>query len=76
MIKRLLKLIKKIRDEEAKHKLADQMLNDPLSIELLAKVAKNCSRHFDVVRPDGTIFRFHDTANFNPGIEPDKGKYW
>jgi hypothetical protein len=60
MINFLIKLFSK------KEKMAQEMLYDPFSHELIAKIAKDCDRYFEIVRPsDGYIIRCYPT-NYVP----------
>lgn len=40
------------------------ILNDTLSIEMIAKIASDMGTYFEIVRPsDGVIFRFYKNEN-------------
>lgn len=49
------------------------LLDDDLSIEMLEIIAKNYKYHFEVIRPDGTIFRFNKYSNESV---PENGGTW
>lgn len=63
MLKRLIKAYQQIKAEEKltqKDKIVNEFLYDPLSLELIGKMARDCGGWFEVVRPsDGYIFRYY-----------------
>ena len=67
-----LKLVKKTRAEE---QAMQSIHDDPISVELIRRIAREYDYHFEIVQRDGTILRF-----FKEGIEPSKdisqGAYW
>jgi len=79
MIKRLIQAYKLVKAQENKpdaQKAAEMLLNDPMSLELIAKMATRIDRGFEIVRPsDGFTLRFIDKS-FQPVQESEEGKYW
>jgi hypothetical protein len=63
MIKRLIRAYKKLKEEDSlsgKEKIANEFLYDPLSLELIGKMARDCGGWFEIIRPsDGFIFRYY-----------------
>ena len=67
--------IKQVKQAEAEHRAAITLHDDPLSVELIRKIAREYQYHFEIVQKDGTILRF-----FKEGVEgskdPTAGAYW
>ena len=67
-----LKLVKK---SEAEAAMIRTLHDDPISVELIRRIAQEYDYHFEIVQRDGTILRF-----FKEGVEPskggDQGAYW
>jgi len=79
MIKELIRAYKQIKADKKKTpaaKVAEELLHDPLSLELIAKMAKNIDRGFEIVRPvDGVILRFYDKG-FQPVSISNEREVW
>lgn len=74
--KRLIQAYKYVKDQEKKDeatKVAESLLYDPMTLELIAKMAKECGRCFEIIRPtDGIALRFYENG-FEP-VHNDDGK--
>ncbi len=66
-----LKLVKKQKSAE---KTARMLTDNPLTVELIARIAREYDWHFEIVQRDGTILRFEKKVN---GEERDgTGGFW
>ena len=67
--------LKIVRKSEAEEAMIRTLHDDPISVELIKRIARDYSYHFEIIQKDGTILRF-----FKDGIEPSKdatqGAYW
>ena len=50
------------------------LLDDPISLEMIAKIARDCGRYFEIIRPsDGLTLRFYKDGE-QP--RPQNGDVW
>ena len=79
MLKRLIQAYKKIKADEEKSRIeksADSILYDELTLELIAKMARDCGRCFEIIRPgDGVAIRFYEQG-FAPVREDNSKEVW
>jgi hypothetical protein len=79
MIKRLIQAYKLVKSQEKKtnsDNAVDLLLNDPLQLESIARIAKNCGKCFEIVRPsDGITLRFYENG-FYPAKKEDNRDAW
>ena len=50
-----------LADQESK--VLKVLQDDPITIDILKKIAVEFAYHFEIARPDGTIFRFYKRIN-------------
>lgn len=81
MLKRLIRAYKQIKAEEKlskTEKIVNEFLYDPLSLELIGKMARDCGGWFEIIRPsDGFIFRYYKDGvkTIKPGSFDDYEEY-
>lgn len=57
-LRRLFAAFKSIKKEDNLKKVAQDLTENPLTVELLERIAKSYDYHFEIVRPDGVVIRF------------------
>ena len=69
------KAFKLIKAEKAEQSAIQALHDDPITVELIRRIAREYDYHFEIVQRDGTILRF-----FKEGVEPSKdisqGAFW
>ena len=70
-IKRVVEAYKRAKEERAVARVSKHVLDDPLSIELIEKIAKQYDYHFEIVKTDGTVFRFWKRGAREPKVESE-----
>jgi len=69
------KALQLIKAEKAEASAIQALHDDPITLELIRRIAREYDYHFEIVQRDGTILRF-----FKEGVEPSKdmsaGGYW
>lgn len=72
---RFVKALKLVKKSEAEEAAIRTLHDDPISVELIRRIAQEYDYHFEIVQKDGTVLRF-----FKEGIEqskdPTQGAYW
>lgn len=75
LLGRFSKALKLVKQSEAEEATIRTLHDDPISVELIKRIAQEYSYHFEIVQKDGTILRF-----FKEGVEPSKdirqGEVW
>ena len=61
------KAMKLIKQEKAEQSALQALHDDPITMELIQRIAREYDYHFEIVQRDGTILRFH-----KQGVEPSK----
>jgi hypothetical protein len=72
---RLMKVLKSVKLQEAEAKTARMLTDDPISVELIAKIAREYQYHFEIVQKDGTILRF-TKEGVTLGGDPNTKDVW
>lgn len=68
---RLFGAMNELKVKESQEAAVKALTEDPLTIELIERIAKSYDYHFEVVRPDGTVLRF--VKRVGPGSEQETG---
>jgi len=55
----LARAFKQAKKDASDDQIARRLTDDPITIELIAKVAKDYGYHFEIVQPDGNVLRFY-----------------
>lgn len=58
MFDRLRAAMKLVKSQKSAEKTARMLTDNPLTVELIARIAREYDWHFEVVQRDGTILRF------------------
>ena len=70
-----MKALKLVKQSEAEEATIRTLHDDPISVELIKRIAQEYSYHFEIVQKDGTILRF-----MKEGVEPSRdvrqGEVW
>ena len=56
---RISKAFNLIKKEESEERVRKLLTDDPITVETIAKIAKDFGYHFEVIQPDGTVVRFY-----------------
>jgi hypothetical protein len=79
MIRDFIDAFKKVRADRklsASGRVGKEILYDPMSIELIGKIARDCGSTFEVIRPvDGVTFRFYKEGMKQVTSLPDWENY-
>jgi len=67
-----LKIVKKEKDEA---RLAKELTDSPITIELIRRIARDFDYHFEIVQKDGTILRFKKSG-VTSSVDETEGEVW
>lgn len=54
----LAKALKLVKLAESEARVAQMLHEDPITVEMIARIAKEYAYHFEIVNKDGTILKF------------------
>lgn len=74
-LSRLFKAMKSVKLQEAEAKTAKMLTDDPISVELIAKIAREYQYHFEIVQKDGNILKF-TKEGVTLGGDPNNKDVW
>lgn len=63
MIKAFLATFKQLKKQEKETSVAKMLTDDPLTVELIERIAVKHDYHFEIVQKDGTVLRFYKKVN-------------
>lgn len=72
---RLFKAMSQLKKTDAQEKASVMLTDNPLNVELIARIAKEYAYTFEIVQKDGTVLRFYKP----PGMvseDPTAKEYW
>jgi len=72
---RLFQAIKQLKKTEAEESTARMLTDNPLNIELIARIAKEYAYTFEIVQKDGTVLRFYKPAGMVTE-DPSAKEFW
>lgn len=62
-----------IKQEDSQELAAKDLTENPLTVELIERIAKNYDYHFEIVRADGVVIRFTKKME---QVEAGNGGVW
>ena len=75
LIRAIGQALKLIKEEEQVSRLNGLLTDDPISVELIRKIAKEYDYHFEIVQKDGTVLRFKK-AGVSTAVDRAEGDVW
>lgn len=73
MLKKLFAALKIVKKQQKEESVTKMLTDDPLTVELIERIAKNYDYHFEIVQKDGTVLRF--TKKMDRAEVPETG-FW
>ena len=58
MLKKLFAAFKVVSKQQKEEPVTKMLTDDPLTVELIERIAKSYDYHFEIVQKDGTVLRF------------------
>ncbi len=58
MFKKLWRVVEELKREEKTERASQKLTDDPLTVEMIHRIAKAYDYHFEIVQKDGTVLRF------------------
>lgn len=72
-IKAFQRALTELRAQKREARLKAVLTDDPITIELIKKIAVEFQYHFEIGRPDGTVFRFFKDSPHTISDEENDG---
>ena len=74
-IKALLSALKIVKKEKNDLRLMKELTDNPLTVEMIRKIARDFDYHFEIVQKDGTILRFKKSG-VTSSVDENEGDVW
>lgn len=74
IFRRLREALKLVKSQKSAEKTARMLTDNPLTVEMIARIAREYDWHFEIVQRDGTVLRFEKKVVSQAGDA--SGGFW